>query len=540
MFREYPNVEVDTFDGLLVDYARRRRASAIVRGLRAVSDFEYEFQMALMNRHLEPTLETVFMMPAEQYTYLSSRLIKEVFSLGGDVRGLVPPVVERWMRRSEATAVAKQWTDGSGDQGRTEMGMFAQRLAQVSASATLKVAAEAERLRRAGLQRRRLQRRRAGLSDARARQGGGQGGHRRQLHALHARRRAFPSCARRSAPATRRDYGVDITPAEVLMTAGGKQALFNTALALFDPGDEVITHAPYWPTIPEQVKLVGAMPVIVQTSSERRLRGARRGDHRGDHAEDQGDHHQLAVQPDRRADRRGRRWRRSPRRPPQRGIWIIVDLCYEQLIYEPVPHNLPKVLFDRHRDRTVLAGSASKAYAMTGWRCGWTIAPKELTAAFNVIQGQSTSNITSITQKAALAAITGPQDAVTAMLDEYRDAARQHPRVADRAPGDQVRQAEGRVLPVPGHLGSAVAGRHDDVRRLRAGAAREGARRRDAGRGVRRAGLSAHLVRDVDGAAARGRRRASSASPRSLQPAKATLPLIADGRTSGPMPRARA
>jgi pantetheine-phosphate adenylyltransferase len=98
VFREYPNIEVDSFEGLLVDYARVRRASAIVRGLRAVSDFEYEFQMALMNRHLEPTLETVFMMPAEQYTYLSSRLIKEVFSLGGEVRGLVPPVVEERMR----------------------------------------------------------------------------------------------------------------------------------------------------------------------------------------------------------------------------------------------------------------------------------------------------------------------------------------------------------------------------------------------------------------------------------------------------------
>ena len=104
----------------------------------------------------------------------------------------------------------------------------------------------------------------------------------------------------------------------------------------------------------------------------------------------------------------------------QKGIWMIVDLCYEQLIYEKVPHNLPKVLFDRHRDRTVLAGSASKSYAMTGWRCGWTIAPKELTSAFNTIQGQSTSNITSITQKAVLAALQGPQDAVTAMLNEYR------------------------------------------------------------------------------------------------------------------------
>jgi pantetheine-phosphate adenylyltransferase len=99
VFSEYPNVEVDTFDGLLVDYARRRRASAIIRGIRAVSDYEYEFQMALMNRHLEPSLETVFMMPAEQYTYLSSRLIKEVFSLGGEVTGLVPPAVETWMRR---------------------------------------------------------------------------------------------------------------------------------------------------------------------------------------------------------------------------------------------------------------------------------------------------------------------------------------------------------------------------------------------------------------------------------------------------------
>jgi pantetheine-phosphate adenylyltransferase len=105
VFREYPNVEVDTFDGLLVEYARHKRASAIVRGLRAVSDFEYEFQMALMNRHLEPTLETVFMMPAEQYTYLSSRLIKEVFRLGGSVRGLVPTVVEDWMKRKSLTPI---------------------------------------------------------------------------------------------------------------------------------------------------------------------------------------------------------------------------------------------------------------------------------------------------------------------------------------------------------------------------------------------------------------------------------------------------
>jgi len=102
VFKDRPNVEVDTFNGLLVDYAERREAQVIVRGLRAVSDFETEFQMALMNRRLNPRLETVFMMPAEQYSYISSRLIKEVFSLGGRVSGLVPDMVERRLREKQA------------------------------------------------------------------------------------------------------------------------------------------------------------------------------------------------------------------------------------------------------------------------------------------------------------------------------------------------------------------------------------------------------------------------------------------------------
>jgi pantetheine-phosphate adenylyltransferase len=97
-YRGDPRVRVDTFSGLLVDYAERVGASVIVRGLRAISDFEYEFQMALMNRRLNPRIETVFMMPAESYSYLSSRLVKEVFQLGGSVRDLVPPVVERRLR----------------------------------------------------------------------------------------------------------------------------------------------------------------------------------------------------------------------------------------------------------------------------------------------------------------------------------------------------------------------------------------------------------------------------------------------------------
>ena len=296
--------------------------------------------------------------------------------------------------------------------------MFAQRLAQVSASATLKVAAEAARLRRAGVD----------VVDFSA----GEPDFPTPEHVKAAGKAAIDAnftrytvaagipelreaiCARYT-----RDYGIEVAPAEVLLTAGGKQALFNSALALFDPGDEVITHAPYWPTIPEQVKLVGAKPVIVPTRST---------DGFTVHA----DAMIAAV-----TSRTKAIIVNSPCNPTgalideaavaaiaeaavKRGIWMIIDLCYEQLIYEQVPHNLPKVLFDCHRDRTILAGSASKAYAMTGWRCGWTIAPKELTSAFNVIQGQTTSNIASITQKAALAAVSGPQDAVTAMLNEYR------------------------------------------------------------------------------------------------------------------------
>ena len=99
----WSNVEVDSFDGLLVDFARAQGAQVIVRGLRALSDFEYEFQMTLMNQRLEPGIQTVFMMPSEAYSYVSSRLVKEVARLGGDVTGLVPPeVISRLKRRFAA------------------------------------------------------------------------------------------------------------------------------------------------------------------------------------------------------------------------------------------------------------------------------------------------------------------------------------------------------------------------------------------------------------------------------------------------------
>jgi pantetheine-phosphate adenylyltransferase len=95
---DWKNVEVDSFEGLLVDFARERHANVILRGIRAVSDYEYELQMASMNRKIEPLIETIFMLPAEAYSYLSSRLVKELARLGGLPKGLVPPVVEERLR----------------------------------------------------------------------------------------------------------------------------------------------------------------------------------------------------------------------------------------------------------------------------------------------------------------------------------------------------------------------------------------------------------------------------------------------------------
>ena len=217
----------------------------------------------------------------------------------------------------------------------------------------------------------------------------------------------------------RLDYGVQYTEAEVLTSAGGKQALFNAALALFNPGDEVILHAPYWPTLVEQVKIAEALPVIVQTRPEdgfairaeailERVTPKTRGIVINSPCNPTGalvSEDDLAV---------------IAKAAAARGIWIVLDLCYEKLIYDDVPRNLPAVLVKHCRDLAVLCGSASKAYAMTGWRCGWTLAPAPVIAAQSAIQSHATSNVSSITQKAVVEALTGSQATVVQMLDEYR------------------------------------------------------------------------------------------------------------------------
>jgi aspartate aminotransferase len=217
----------------------------------------------------------------------------------------------------------------------------------------------------------------------------------------------------------REDYGVTYQADEVIITAGGKQALFHAALALFGPGEEVITHVPGWPTLVEQIKLAGATPVVVRSQPEDgfALRASSFLD---------------AVTPRTRGivvnspgNPTGALLSESEARllaegAASRGLWVVVDLCYERLIYDGVPHNLPRIMGEALRDRLVLAGSTSKAYAMTGWRCGWLAAPKPVVQAANALQSHSTSNVNSITQRAAVAALVGPQQCVGEMLAEYK------------------------------------------------------------------------------------------------------------------------
>ena len=291
-------------------------------------------------------------------------------------------------------------------------------MSRVQVSPTLRVAAEADRLRRSGVD----------VVDL----GAGEPDFATPAHVKDAAHQALDQNFTKYTPTPgvmelrdavaqryKADYGVEFKAEEVIITAGAKQALYNTAMALFDPGDEVITTGPDWPSIPDQIKLADAKPVIVQT-----------------HMEDGFTIHAApiidAITPKTKAILVN-----SPCNPTgaliseaemakiadaasARGIWVVVDFTYEKLIYEPVKHNLIKVLFERMRNKTVVCSATSKAYAMTGWRCGWAIAPKEVIAQCNVVQGHSTSNINSITQKAAIAALTGPQDGVTTMLNEYR------------------------------------------------------------------------------------------------------------------------
>ena len=239
-----------------------------------------------------------------------------------------------------------------------------------------------------------------------------------------------------------RENGLEYTDRQILVSVGGKQSCFNLCLALLNPGDEVVIPAPCWVSYPEQVRLMGAVPVIVPTSEDEGWRISPQA-------------LEQALSPRTKAVILC-----TPSNPTgaayaeahlgalldvlrRHDCWIVVDEIYSELVYDGFRHVSALTIAPDLSDRMILVDGVSKSYAMTGWRIGWSIAPRALARACDTVQGQSTTNPSAVAQHAACAALTGPQDEVLAMRAAFQG--RRDAMVAglNALPGVRCRTPEG-------------------------------------------------------------------------------------------------
>ena len=228
----------------------------------------------------------------------------------------------------------------------------------------------------------------------------------------------LPALKEAIAVKTSRDSGFEVTSSQILVTNGGKQALYNAFATLLDPGDEVILPAPYWTTYPESIMLAGGKPVIVMTDE---TTGYRATIEQLDEAFTPSTKAFVFVSP---SNPTGAVY--SPEMVKAigewalaKGIWVITDEIYEHLVYGDAVFSSMPTLVPELADHCVVINGVAKTYAMTGWRVGWMIAPADVTKAATNLQSHSTSNVANVSQIAALAAVSGNLDAVDQMRNAF-------------------------------------------------------------------------------------------------------------------------
>ncbi len=271
----------------------------------------------------------------------------------------------------------------------------------------------------------------------------------------------LPELKKAIAAKTRRDSGLSVEPEQVLVTNGGKHAVYNTILTLIDPGDEVILPAPYWTTYPEPIRLVGGVPVVVETGVESGFRvtvdqlEAARTDRTKALVFVSPSNPTGAVYPRAEIEAIGA-W------AAEHGIWVITDEIYEHLVYGGAEHVSMPVVAPEIADRCVVLNGVAKSYAMTGWRVGWMIAPAEVARAATNLQSHSTSNVANVSQRAALEAVSGSLEDTHRMRDAFDRRRRLiHARLS-AMPGVVCAEPEGAFYAFPsfeGVLGREFAGR---------------------------------------------------------------------------------
>ena len=260
---------------------------------------------------------------------------------------------------------------------------------------------------------------------------------------------------------TARDSGLQITPAQVLITNGGKQAVYAAFATLLDPGDEVLLPAPYWTTYPEAVKLAGGVPVDVVTD------------------ESQGYRVTVEQLEAARTDRTKVLLWCSPSNPTgavaspdevravgewalEHGIWVVADEIYEHLVYGGAEHVSMPVVVPGLADTCVVVNGVAKTYAMTGWRVGWLIGPADVVKAATNLQSHATSNVSNVAQVAALAAVSGDLSAVEEMKAAFDRRRQTMVRLLNDIPGVTCPVPEGAFYAYPsvkGVLGKQLRGR---------------------------------------------------------------------------------